>query len=191
MPFCVEFSFVTISDTPVWHLHFVLAPSPLENHRPTTRISPQLGQPVLSWLNGDEGNGCTSARPLCGALAQQSARKLPLQIMPSAGLPFSLSDLKCSSCTGSCLPSFLSPLCFFPPPSRMSPSFPFPPFRILRLLPHPTCNCGAPPARAAQVRDHLHGGQQRALVQRVVPRGAATHEALRPRQAKVRADGGP
>ena len=39
------------------------------------------------------------------------------------------------------------------------------------------------------MRDNLRGGQQREVVQRVVPRGAAGHQALRPRQAKVRQDG--
>ena len=40
-----------------------------------------------------------------------------------------------------------------------------------------------------QMRDNLRGGQQRTVVQRVVPRGAASDEALRPRQTQVREDG--
>ena len=39
------------------------------------------------------------------------------------------------------------------------------------------------------MRDNVRGGQQREVVQRVVPRGAAGHQALRPRQAQVRQDG--
>ena len=37
-----------------------------------------------------------------------------------------------------------------------------------------------------QVRDYVRRGQQREVVQRVVPGGAAGHQTLRPRQAQVR-----